>query len=100
LLSSPAPLAGDFTVQVGAFTQRENAERVRVQLSARYMPIVIDEVDLPGGHFFRVRVGRVQTQDAAQRLASMLAGEDGLQAFVMRIDETQCCAASPGGPLR
>jgi len=100
LLSSPAPLAGDFTVQVGAFTQRENAERLRMQLSARYMPIVIDEEDLPGGHFFRVRVGRVPTQDAAQRLAAALAGEGGLQTFVMRMDETQCCsAASPGGPL-
>jgi rare lipoprotein A len=100
LLSSPIPLAGDFTVQVGAFAQRENAERLRIQLSTRYMPIVIDEADLPSGHFFRVRVGRVQTQDAAQRLAGILAEEGGLQTFVMRMDETQCCAASPGGPLR
>ncbi len=99
LLSSPAPLAGNFTVQVGAFTQRENAERLRMRLAARYMPIVIDEADLPGGHFFRVRVGRVPTQDAAQRLAATLAGEGGLQTFVVRMDEMRCCAAIPGGPL-
>jgi rare lipoprotein A len=102
LLSSPAPLVGDFTVQVGAFAQRENAERLQMQLAARYMPIVIEEEDLPAGHFFRVRVGRVPTQDAAQRLAAALAAEGGLQTtFVVRLDETQCCsAATPGGPLR
>ena len=99
LLSSPIPLTGDFTVQVGAFLQRDNAERLRTQLSTRYMPILIDEADLPGGHFFRVRVGRVPSQDAAQRLAVTLAGEGGLQTFVMRMDEMRCCAANPGGPL-
>ena len=100
LLSSPAPLAGDFAVQVGAFAQRENAERLQIRLSTRYMPIMIDEEDLPSGHFFRVRVGRVPTQEAAQRLAAALAGEGGLQTtFVVRLDKTGCCAASPGGPL-
>ncbi len=100
LLSSPAPLAGDFTVQVGAFTQQENAERLRTRLAARYMPILIEEQNLPSGHFFRVRVGRVPSQDAAQRLAAQIAEESGLQTFVVRLDETRCCAAaSPGGPL-
>jgi rare lipoprotein A len=99
LLSSPVPLTGDFAVQVGAFTQRDNAERLRMRLAARYMPIVIEEEVLANGHFFRVRVGRAPTQDAAQRLAAMLAEEGGLQTFVVRLDETRCCAASPGGPL-
>jgi rare lipoprotein A len=98
LLSSPVPLAGAFAVQVGAFTLRDNAESLRMRLASRYMPIVIDEADLPGGHFFRVRVGRVTTPEAAGRLATRLAGEGGLQAFVIRLDEMRCCAASPGGP--
>jgi rare lipoprotein A len=100
LLSSPVPLTGDFTVQVGAFTQRENAERLQMQLSTRYMPIFIQDFDAPNGHFFRVRVGRLPTQDAAQRMAAALAQDAGLQTFVVRLDETRCCAAaSPGGPL-
>lgn len=106
LLSSPAPLAGVFAVQVGAFTSRENADRLRMRLAAQYMPIVIEEEDLPSGHFYRVFVGRVPSQDAAQRLAATLAQEGGLQTFVVRLDQTQCCstagsggAASPGGPL-
>ena len=98
LLSSPVPLAGAFAVQVGAFTQRDNAERLRMSLAARYKPIVIDEADLPAGHFFRVRVGRAPTQEAAGRLAAMLEAEGGLQTFVVRLDETRCCAARPGGP--
>ena len=36
LVSSPAPLAGDFSVQVGAFQQRGNADRLRKDLSRRY----------------------------------------------------------------
>jgi rare lipoprotein A len=103
LLSSPAPLAGNFAVQVGAFTLQENAERLRMRLAARYTPIEIVEENLPNGRFFRVRVGRAPNQEAAQRLAAMLAQESGLQTFVVRLDETQCCSnagsASPGGPL-
>jgi rare lipoprotein A len=106
LLSSPAPLAGNFAVQVGAFTQQENAERLRVRLAAKYTPIEIVEETLPNGRFYRVRVGRAPNQEAAQRLAATLAQESGLQAFVVRLDETQCCgkagsagSASPGGPL-
>jgi rare lipoprotein A len=100
LLSSPAPLAGVFTVQVGAFTQRENADRLRLRLADRYMPILIEEQVLANGHFFRVRIGRVPTQEQAEHLAAMLAEEGIPQTFVVRVDETRCCAAaSPGGPL-
>jgi rare lipoprotein A len=100
LLSSPAPLAGVFTVQVGAFTQRENADRLRMRLAARYMPILIEEQVLANGHFFRVRIGRVPTQEQAEHLAAMLSEEGIAQTFVVRVDETQCCAAAgPGGPL-
>ncbi len=100
LLSSPAPLTGVFTVQVGAFTDRANAERVRTQLSAKYAPVLILEEKQPNGPFFRVRVGRVPSLEQAQQLAAQLAKEDGLtKGFVIRLDETPCCSApGPGGP--
>lgn len=94
LLSSPIPLGGDFTVQIGAFSVRANAERLRTELAGQYMPIFIQDYDAPNGHFFRVRVGRESTQDAAQKLATMLSGENGLKTFVVRLDETQCCTVS------
>jgi rare lipoprotein A len=86
LVSSPAPLAGDFTVQIGAFQQRGNADRLRTQMAARY-PVFLVDYDAPDGHYYRVRVGREPSQEAAQRLAARLAAEGGFQTFVVRLDE-------------
>lgn len=86
LLSGPNPLVGEFTVQVGAFTDRGNAERLRERLLTHYQPIFIQDYDAPAGHFYRVRVGRVATPDAAQQLAVRLKNSDGFQTFVMRLD--------------
>jgi rare lipoprotein A len=86
LLSGPSPSIGDFTVQVGAFSDRSNADRLRERLLARYQPIFIQDFDAPTGHFYRVRVGRVPNPDAAQRLAAQLRDTDGFQTFVVRLD--------------
>jgi rare lipoprotein A len=87
LLSGPNPSVGDFTVQIGAFTDRMNAERLRERLLAHYQPIFIQDYDAPTGHFYRVRVGRVPNPDAAQQLAVRLKNSDGFQTFVMRLDQ-------------
>ncbi|HEY2645655.1 MAG TPA: septal ring lytic transglycosylase RlpA family protein [Candidatus Acidoferrales bacterium] len=88
LLSGPNPTVGEFTVQVGAFQDRMNAERLRDRLLAHYQPIFIQDYDAPTGHFYRVRVGRVPTPDAAQQLAVQLKNGDGFQqTFVMRLDQ-------------
>jgi rare lipoprotein A len=88
MLSGPSPAIGDFTVQVGAFAERANAERLRDRLLARYQPIFIQDFDAPNGHFYRVRVGRVPNPDAAQQLAAQLGNRDGFQTFVVRLDQT------------
>jgi len=88
LLSGPSPVVGDFTVQVGAFSDRTNAERLRERLLARYQPVFIQDFDAPNGHFYRVRVGRVANPDAAQQLAAQLRNADGFETFVMRLDQT------------
>lgn len=87
LLSGPNPSVGEFTVQVGAFADRANAERLRDRLLAHYQPIFIQDYDAPTGHFYRVRVGRVANPDAAQQLAVRLKNSDGFQTFVMRLDQ-------------
>jgi len=87
LLSGPNPAVGDFTVQIGAFTDRANAERLRERLLARYQPIFIQDYDAPAGHFYRVRVGQVPSPDAAQQLAAQLKDSDGFQTFVVRLDQ-------------
>lgn len=93
LLSGPNPTAGSFTVQIGAFTNRSNAENLRARLLAKYQPIYIQDYDAPQGHFYRVRVGAEPSLDAAQKLATQLQAADGFQTFVMRLD-------LPAGPTR
>ncbi len=86
LLSGPNPEAGEFTVQIGAFADRANAERLRDRLRPRYQPIFILDYDAPTGHFYRVRVGRVPNQAAAQQLALRLQASDGFVTYVVRYD--------------
>ena len=87
LLSGPNPEIGEFTVQVDAFVDPSNAERLRDRLLARYQPIFIQDFDAPTGHFYRVRVGRVPSPEAAQQLAGQLRNNEGFpQTFVVRLD--------------
>ena len=87
LLSGPSPVASEFTVQVGAFSDRGNAERLRDRLLASYQPIFIQDYDLPTGHFYRVLVGRIADPDSAQQLAARLQSSDGFQTLVLRLDQ-------------
>ena len=59
-----------------------------VGFTARY-PVDVQGYDTPAGHFYRVRVGRVTTQQEAEQLASQLASENALQIFVVRLDGIQ-----------
>ena len=80
------PTAGFFGVQVGAFLQRENAEKLRDRLAERFGPATVVPYDSPNGMFYRVRVGRVVTEDAASQLATQLHDETHSTAFVIRLD--------------
>jgi rare lipoprotein A len=86
VISGPNPQSGSFGVQVGAFLVRENAEKFRDQLAARYSSVTIVPYDSPNGMYYRVRVGRVPTEDAAKQLAAQLHAGDQLSTFVVRVD--------------
>lgn len=89
----PRPIAtsaaGYFTVQVGAFGERANAERLKQQLDARYRPVTIQDVDGANGRVYRVRVGNFATEDGARSFAQRLRESDGLRGMVVRQDETR-----------
>lgn len=88
--SDRPPLAineGYFTVQVGAFGARENAEQLKRSLESRYHPVMIQDFSGPSGHLYRVRVGNFQSEDAARGLAAKLASENGIRPMVVRQDE-------------
>lgn len=80
------PTAGFFTVQVGAFKDRGNAERLRDRLNASYSPIFIQQYDAPDGTFYRVRVGKISGEDAAQQFSEQLRSREGFTPFVTRLD--------------
>jgi rare lipoprotein A len=79
--------AGFFTVQVGAFHDRGNAERLRDRLSVSYSPIFIQQYDSSDGAFYRVRVGRISGQEAAQDFGEKLHNTEGFSPMVLRLDE-------------
>jgi peptidoglycan lytic transglycosylase len=87
VLSGPDPAAGFFTVQVGAFKDKGNADRLKERLGASYSPIYIQSVALEDGNFYRVRVGRVSGEQEAQRLGETLRATEGFKPMVLRIDE-------------
>lgn len=86
VLAAPNLNAGFFGVQVAAFQSEQNAERLREQLSTRYSPVTIAPFRLPNGVFYRVRVGRVPTEAAAQELAAEVQKQEHLVTFVVRLD--------------
>lgn len=86
VVAGPNPAVGFFSVQVGAFLRQENAERLKAQLEAAY-PVSIATFDSPNGLFYRVRVGRFGSEDAARQLAGRLHANDQFTTFVVRLDE-------------
>jgi rare lipoprotein A len=80
---------GFFTVQVGAFRDRANAERLRDRLSVTYSPIFIQQYDSPDGAFYRLRVGKVSGEDAAKDLAAQLRDKEGFTTLVFRLDDVK-----------
>jgi len=87
VLGNVDPTAGFFTVQVGAFRDRGNADRLRDRLNVSHSPIFIQQYDAPEGTFYRVRVGRISGENAAQQFAEQLRSREGFSPFVVRLDE-------------
>ena len=87
---SEAPSGGEvgiFGVQVGAFQQRENAERLRALIEARFRPVTIQTFARGDGVFYRVRVGQETSEDAAQDLALKLRHANlATETFVVRLN--------------
>jgi rare lipoprotein A len=86
---NPAVLSepGIFAVQVGAFRDRANADRLRDRIAERFRPVIIQSFDRGDGLYHRVRVGQESSEEAAQELARQLL-EAGLatDTFVVRLN--------------
>jgi rare lipoprotein A len=89
------PGFGFFTVQVGAFRDPANAQRLRDRLNASYSPIFIQQYDSPEGLYYRVRVGKVSGEDAARQFGEQLRSREGFTPFVVRLDEGTSSGGNP-----
>ena len=97
IIASPATFApGIYSVQVGAFQYRQNAERLRLEMESHYGAArLVFRDGRPA--LWRVLVGRAATLDAAGGLADRIRGEqDGklAQSFVVRDDAADQAATN------
>jgi peptidoglycan lytic transglycosylase len=86
MLSGPNPSVGVFGVQVGAFLVKENADNLRNRLAAQFPPAIVVPYDSPNGTYYRVRVGRAPTEEAAGAIAAQLHASGQINTFVVRLD--------------
>jgi len=76
-----------FAVQVGAFRDPANAERLKALIEASYGPVVILSFDRGDGLFYRVRVGQESSEGAARALAEKLRTANlATETFVVRVN--------------
>jgi rare lipoprotein A len=76
-----------FAVQVGAFRDPTNADRLKALIEPSFGPVVIQSFDRGDGMFYRVRVGHEASEDAARDLAEKLRNANLATAtFVVRMN--------------
>jgi len=78
---------GIFAVQVGAFRNQSNAERLKERIESQFGPVIIQDFDRGDGVFYRVRVGRESSEDGARSLAQRLREASlATDTFVVRLN--------------
>jgi rare lipoprotein A len=76
---------GPFAVQVGSFTENVNAIRLKTGLRLKYSNVYIQEAEVKGGTYYRVRVGNYQDYNSAVSAAEQL-GQEGYPALLLKAD--------------
>jgi rare lipoprotein A len=77
---------GVLRVQVGSFSDQQNALNLLERTKYLYSGGRVQTVDLPEGRRYRVQVGRFSIESQAETAASRLEAFLGLQAYVFRDD--------------
>lgn len=66
---------GPFTIQVGSFSEKANAERIKKGLSNKNKKVSISTANVNGRTYFRVRIGSFTKRNKAFSFAKNLADE-------------------------
>ena len=75
--------SGKFTFQIGAFVNRENAERLTAKLNEKYKNAHITVYDRGDQIFYRVRVGEFSTLEQAASQEAVLRRDGYLDIFIV-----------------
>ena len=75
--------SGAFTFQVGAFSSRDNAERLRAKLDQTFANAHVTPYDRGDAIFYRVRVGRCNDLESAEKYEQRLASSGYPDAFIV-----------------
>lgn len=82
---APRGPGGDarFSIQVGAFTQKKQADDLTQRLKEKGYPVYITSQVISGmGRMYRVRIGHYRTLDEAKREAKYIGKREGLPTYV------------------
>ncbi len=83
----PDYFTGDFTVQVGAFSDKNRAEALRDQLQASEPDVFITRSSVDGQTVYRVRVGRFTSLEDAQHAKRRLVKNGHENVFAVSMDQ-------------
>jgi DedD protein len=89
---APAPQAapsgdGPWTVQVGSFSQSDNAQALQRRLAGEGFEVFVSRVATDAGTMYRVRVGPVPERDAADKLLARVRAAGHATARVVRAQD-------------
>jgi rare lipoprotein A len=77
---------GSFALQVAALKSRDNAYRYASELKNRFGAADVKEVVIGGGTFYRVRMGRFSSLQAAQKAQELQERNGFAGNFVVAVD--------------
>lgn len=78
-----APADAKFTIQVGSYTNPDEAHQVVGQWKSKGYPTFLVSADIPGkGRWYRVRLGSFQTKPEAQVFLDQFKQKEGVEAFI------------------
>ena len=75
--------AGPYVVQIGAFSNMENANRLKLQVRQLGHDVSINKVDSNGKTFFAVRINRYKTKIKAEQIGKSIKSKLGVSYRVL-----------------
>ena len=74
---------GPYVVQVGAFSSKENAKRLKLQISQLGHDVSINQVDSNGKTFYAVRINRYKSKRKAEEIGKDIRSKLGVNYRVL-----------------